>query len=107
MTQKMLVWWSWVYTIISDGGWSEWVQFESCSLTCGGGLVSRSRFCENPTLMNGGKDCVGPSLDSIDCNTQPCPTTNGTQIYVLSNQILCLLKLSESLLFIGVIFLSD
>ncbi len=64
--------------MFSDGGWSGWITLKSCSLTCGGGLLSRTRYCESPAPMNGGKDCVGHFQESVECNPQPCPTTHGT-----------------------------
>jgi hypothetical protein len=52
------------------------VEFESCTLTCDGGMLSRSRLCIEPHPQNGGKECVGYSIEYADCNTQPCPKSN-------------------------------
>ena len=57
-----------------DGGWSQWAEFESCSLTCDGGLLGRMRLCINPPPQNGGRECQGLSFDTIDCNTEACPS---------------------------------
>ncbi|XP_050980652.1 A disintegrin and metalloproteinase with thrombospondin motifs 3 isoform X4 [Labeo rohita] len=56
-----------------DGGWSSWGKFGSCSRTCGGGVRSRSRQCNNPVPAYGGRDCPGSTLDYQVCNTEDCP----------------------------------
>jgi len=58
---------------IVDGQWSDWMPWGDCSVTCGGGSQSRSRTCTNPVPANGGKDCVGDSVDTRDCSTGNCP----------------------------------
>jgi hypothetical protein len=42
-------------------------------------LLSRSRFCINPLPQNGGKDCVGKFIETLDCNTQACPDSDSLQ----------------------------
>uniref|UniRef100_A0A673ID81 A disintegrin and metalloproteinase with thrombospondin motifs 14-like n=1 Tax=Sinocyclocheilus rhinocerous TaxID=307959 RepID=A0A673ID81_9TELE len=56
-----------------DGGWSSWGKFGSCSRTCGGGIQSRSRQCNNPVPAYGGRDCPGSTFDYQVCNTEDCP----------------------------------
>ncbi|XP_073684074.1 A disintegrin and metalloproteinase with thrombospondin motifs 14-like [Garra rufa] len=56
-----------------DGGWSSWGKFGSCSRTCGGGVRSRNRQCNNPVPAYGGRDCPGSTLDYQVCNTEDCP----------------------------------
>ncbi|KAL7038269.1 hypothetical protein ACKWTF_009531 [Chironomus riparius] len=55
------------------GGWGEWSEFGDCSRTCGGGVQSAVRKCDNPTPANGGKFCVGQKIQHRSCNTQDCP----------------------------------
>nr|XP_055032048.1 A disintegrin and metalloproteinase with thrombospondin motifs 14 isoform X1 [Misgurnus anguillicaudatus] len=55
-----------------DGGWSSWGKFGSCSRTCGGGIRSRSRQCNNPVPAYGGRDCPGSTFDYQVCNTEDC-----------------------------------
>ncbi|XP_024141209.1 A disintegrin and metalloproteinase with thrombospondin motifs 14 isoform X2 [Oryzias melastigma] len=55
-----------------DGSWSSWSKFGSCSRTCGGGIRSRSRQCNNPPPAYGGRDCPGSSFDYQMCNTEEC-----------------------------------
>eukprot|EP00111_Clytia_hemisphaerica_P024940 TCONS_00073484-protein len=56
-----------------DGGYTSWSTFSSCTLSCGGGVQSRTRSCTQPPPLNGGKKCSGPSSETKACNTQPCP----------------------------------
>ena len=56
-----------------DGGFAEWGNYTTCSVTCGGGNEMRMRTCTNPVPQNGGKPCYGPTSESRECNTQPCP----------------------------------
>ncbi|XP_020605249.1 coadhesin-like isoform X2 [Orbicella faveolata] len=56
-----------------DGQWSRWSMYGKCSVTCGGGFKYRSRKCDNPAPASGGKNCRGPSFQSVVCETQACP----------------------------------
>lgn len=56
-----------------DGGWSEWSEYGHCSVSCGGGTRSRVRACDGPAPLNGGRDCLGPAVESESCNEQACP----------------------------------
>ncbi|XP_063688512.1 SCO-spondin-like isoform X2 [Bolinopsis microptera] len=60
-----------------DGGWSDFSDWSECSVACGGGRKSRSRSCSNPAPENGGADCDGGDLQSMDCNADPCPVDGG------------------------------
>ncbi|XP_069373233.1 A disintegrin and metalloproteinase with thrombospondin motifs 14 isoform X2 [Paralichthys olivaceus] len=55
-----------------DGSWSSWSKFSSCSRTCGGGVRSRSRQCNDPPPAYGGRDCPGSTFDYQMCNTEEC-----------------------------------
>ncbi|KAG7506943.1 A disintegrin and metalloproteinase with thrombospondin motifs 14 isoform X2 [Solea senegalensis] len=55
-----------------DGSWGSWSKFGSCSRTCGGGVRSRSRQCNNPPPAYGGRDCPGSTFDYQMCNTEEC-----------------------------------
>ncbi len=60
-----------------NGGWTEWTEWDACSLTCGTGTQSRTRACTNPAPQNGGDNCVGDASESQDCNTDTCPVDPG------------------------------
>ena len=61
------------FFILVDGNWSPWSIFGQCTKSCGGGVKHRIRKCDNPAPANGGKNCQGPSKQSLECNTFPCP----------------------------------
>ncbi|XP_039525325.1 thrombospondin-1-like [Pimephales promelas] len=56
-----------------NGGWGPWSPWDSCSVTCGGGLQRRHRLCNSPAPKHGGKECLGDSKGSRMCNAQSCP----------------------------------
>ncbi|XP_022079326.1 A disintegrin and metalloproteinase with thrombospondin motifs 13-like isoform X2 [Acanthaster planci] len=64
-----------------DGQWSTWggqfgsAEFGPCSRSCGGGVRSRMRYCDNPPPSNGGRGCEGTNVEYIVCETQPCATS--------------------------------
>uniref|UniRef100_A0A8C1UGR2 Thrombospondin 1a n=1 Tax=Cyprinus carpio TaxID=7962 RepID=A0A8C1UGR2_CYPCA len=56
-----------------NGGWGPWSPWDSCSVTCGGGLQHRHRLCNSPAPKYGGKQCMGDSKGTRLCNAQSCP----------------------------------
>uniref|UniRef100_W5M2D1 ADAM metallopeptidase with thrombospondin type 1 motif 13 n=1 Tax=Lepisosteus oculatus TaxID=7918 RepID=W5M2D1_LEPOC len=54
------------------GAWSGWSEFSQCSRTCGGGVRSRRRQCNNPRPAFGGRSCEGRDVEAGLCNTQAC-----------------------------------
>ena len=64
-------------TIECNGGYSDWSQWNTCSATCGGGTMSRTRTCTNPTPSANGVSCVdgglGEPSETNACNEDTCP----------------------------------
>lgn len=56
-----------------NGGWSRWQTQSMCSVTCGGGIKSSKRTCNNPSPANGGLFCSGLSTKIEPCNAHSCP----------------------------------
>ena len=58
-----------------DGGWSNWGNWTSCSMTCGDpGSMTRTRTCTNPTPEHGGSECSGQLIEEAECPAlTPCP----------------------------------
>ncbi|XP_036608607.1 A disintegrin and metalloproteinase with thrombospondin motifs 13 [Trichosurus vulpecula] len=65
------------------GQWSSWGPPSTCSRTCGGGVITRRRQCNNPRPAFGGRDCAGADLKAELCNTQACVKT---QLEFMSEQ---------------------
>ena len=61
------------FVLLVDGVWGAWRSWGSCSATCGTGQRSRSRPCDSPTPLHGGKHCPGPANATENCNEDPCP----------------------------------
>ncbi|XP_061196679.1 MAM and LDL-receptor class A domain-containing protein 2-like [Saccostrea echinata] len=59
-----------------DGGYTEWSDWSTCTVSCGGGTQTRTRTCTNPTPTNGGAECEGESGQIQNCNTYGCPITS-------------------------------
>merc|ERR1712226_1065825 len=56
-----------------DGGWGPWTSYGACSKSCGHGIKSGTRECNNPKPRLGGANCEGPTSRSQGCNLDPCP----------------------------------
>lgn len=57
-----------------DGSWSVWSWWSRCTLSCGGGLWTRTRSCTSPSPSHRGTPCTGNlSVETRPCNTNKCP----------------------------------
>ena len=65
-----------VYFRLVDGGFGEWGDWEECPVSCGAGVKSRTRACNNPVPSNGGDDCSGERKQTQPCNVMACPGRN-------------------------------
>ena len=55
-----------------DDKFSKWVDWSTCTATCGDGSQSRFRTCEASGASNGDSDCLGHLEENRSCNTQDC-----------------------------------
>ncbi|XP_075994726.1 A disintegrin and metalloproteinase with thrombospondin motifs 12-like [Genypterus blacodes] len=55
-----------------NGGWGQWGTWSHCSRTCGTGVQSAERECNNPKPEFGGKYCTGERKRYRTCNTKSC-----------------------------------
>ncbi|XP_035760037.1 A disintegrin and metalloproteinase with thrombospondin motifs 7-like, partial [Neolamprologus brichardi] len=60
------------YPEIINGGWASWSPWSACSRTCGVGVQSAERECDNPVPRYRGKYCLGERRRYKICNTTPC-----------------------------------
>ena len=63
-----------LYNDLVNGGWGDWTDWSSCSVSCGGGSRSKNRPCDNPAPAHGGKVCSGSANEEWEeCNSDECP----------------------------------
>ncbi|XP_076079208.1 coadhesin-like [Mytilus galloprovincialis] len=55
-----------------NGHWGEWGGWSSCSGTCGSGMRTRTRRCNNPAPANNGFTCNGKRIDTESCEPSGC-----------------------------------
>ncbi|WAQ94481.1 HMCN1-like protein [Mya arenaria] len=56
-----------------NGNWSAWSGFTACSVTCGGGFMTRLRTCDSPKPDPEGMPCEGNNTETEICNVDECP----------------------------------
>ncbi len=54
------------------GGFSEWIDWGACSVSCGRGVQKRLRQCNKPFPANGGRHCIGSATETRSCQGKPC-----------------------------------
>ncbi|XP_048738660.1 properdin-like isoform X2 [Ostrea edulis] len=60
------------------GGWSLWGPWSECSVTCDTGMVTRTRTCDSPRPLFGGRKCDGSATDTRECTAnKQCPVHGG------------------------------
>lgn len=55
------------------GNWGAWLPWSPCSETCGKGMQSRIRLCNNPPPAFDGPQCEGSDTQTQVCKERPCP----------------------------------
>lgn len=61
-----------------NGGFTDWSEFGSCSVSCGVGVRRRTRLCEKPKPRHGGLDCKGDTVETAACKfSVDCPVDGG------------------------------
>jgi hypothetical protein len=63
-----------------DGAWSDWSSWAECSVSCGTGLRSRDRRCENPAPRLDGLTCPGERMESEQCALPACPLSGNLNL---------------------------
>ncbi|XP_069483191.1 A disintegrin and metalloproteinase with thrombospondin motifs 12 [Ambystoma mexicanum] len=61
-----------------NGGWGMWSPWTHCTRTCGAGVQSAERKCNDPEPKFGGKYCTGERKRYRMCKVLPCPKDRPT-----------------------------
>ena len=65
------------YIFTVNGNYTTWSAWTECDRTCGNGTKTRSRSCNSPPALGGGKTCLQQSMGSAEetaaCFKAPCP----------------------------------
>ncbi|XP_017324454.1 properdin isoform X1 [Ictalurus punctatus] len=57
-----------------NGNWGAWSEASDCSVTCGVGLQTQHRKCDNPAPKYGGQGCPGENTKKLLCTIpKNCP----------------------------------
>ncbi|XP_033937393.1 hemicentin-1 [Pseudochaenichthys georgianus] len=56
-----------------SGNWGSWLPWSPCSESCGKGMQSRIRLCNNPPPAFDGPQCEGTDTQTQFCKEKPCP----------------------------------
>ena len=59
--------------ILVNGHWGGWNEWSQCSKSCGFGIQTRNRTCDNPAPADGGEDCPAGNTESLMCYNEGCP----------------------------------
>ena len=60
---------------VTAPNWSNWGRWTTCSVTCGSGIRTRARRCDNPPPPPGGNVyCVGLPVETEGCTVRDCPS---------------------------------
>ena len=75
-----------IFSLVVDGGFSQWSDYGICSEECGEGNHERTRTCTNPEPAHGGKDCQGSQIEIKVCKIKECPG-NASQNSLIKNNL--------------------
>ena len=60
------------FCIVVDGSLGSWSAWGACSVLCGTGKRHRTRKCDYPTPLGGGKGCDGNTTQEMTCIKPRC-----------------------------------
>lgn len=61
-----------MFKCLIDGGFSDWISWIYCLVSCGGGIKNWKRFCNFLLLLFGGYNCSGNFLEKRKCKFYFC-----------------------------------
>ena len=66
-----------------NGGWGAWTSWSKCGENC---QRTRSRSCNNPAPVNGGRNCVGDRRDATACSGGNCNNRGKGEHFIITTE---------------------
>ena len=82
-----------------DCQWNEWGSWESCPVTCGGGIQTRIRS-KKVEEQFGGLECAGEDTESQTCGCDPCPGKIQLDMFIFESNRGVIVRLGFDRLFL-------
>ena len=70
-----------------NGEWGDWTSYSTCDVTCGDGMKTRTRTCNNPPPSNGGLFCPEGNSETVPCSEQPCASMLTLNKYIFKTLV--------------------
>ena len=82
-----------------DCQWNIWGSWESCPVTCGGGIQTRIRS-KKVEEQFGGLECAGEDTESQTCGCDPCPGKIQLDMFIFESNRGVIVRLGFDRLFL-------
>ena len=86
-------------SFLVDCQWNIWGSWESCPVTCGGGIQTRIRS-KNVEEQFGGLECAGEDTESQTCGCDPCSGKIQLDLFIFESNRGVIVRLGFDRLFL-------
>ena len=83
-----------------DCHWNAWGSWESCPVTCGGGIQTRIRSKNVEAQFEGLEYCAGEETEAQTCGCDPCPGKIQLDLFIFESNRGVIVRLGFDRLFL-------